>query len=104
MVFDRQGRALYFSRSPLPYWREGGQPYFYRHLGLYAYRVSFLQEFVHLPPGRWEEAEKLEQLRALENGFPIHLVETIGDTLEVDTPANLARAAAYFKNRAALKR
>jgi 3-deoxy-manno-octulosonate cytidylyltransferase (CMP-KDO synthetase) len=103
VVFDRQGRALYFSRSSLPYWREGGQPYFYRHLGLYAYRVSFLQEFVHLPPGRWEEAEKLEQLRALEHGFPIHVVETEGDTLEVDTPTDLARAAAYFKNREVTK-
>jgi 3-deoxy-manno-octulosonate cytidylyltransferase (CMP-KDO synthetase) len=104
VVCDRQGRALYFSRSPLPYWRDGGQSYFYRHLGLYAYRVSFLQEFVHLPPGRWEEAEKLEQLRALEHGFPIHVVETEGDTLEVDTPADLARAAAYFNNREAAKR
>ena len=97
VVFDRQHRALYFSRSPLPCWRDGEQPYWYRHLGLYAYRAGFLQTFVHLPPGRWEEAEKLEQLRALEHGYPIHLVETAGDTLEVDTPADLARAEAYFK-------
>ena len=72
------------------------QPYFYRHLGIYAYQVGFLQKFVHLAPGRWEEAEKLEQLRALEHGYPIHIVETAGDTLEVDTPADLARAEAYF--------
>ena len=96
VVFDRRHRALYFSRSPLPFWRDAGRPYFYRHLGLYAYRVGFLQEFVHLPPGRWEAAEKLEQLRALEHGYLIHLVETGGDTLEVDTPADLARAEAYF--------
>ena len=51
---------------------------------------------MHLPPGRWEQAEKLEQLRALEHGFPIHIVETQGDTLEVDTPADLPRAEAYF--------
>ncbi len=98
VVFDRRHRALYFSRSPLPCWRDAVEaPYFYRHLGIYAYRVGFLQKFVHLPPGRWEAAEKLEQLRALEHGFPIHIVETDGDTLEVDTPADLARAEAYFK-------
>ena len=96
VVFDQHQRALYFSRSPLPYWRDGNAPYFYRHLGLYAYRVDFLRKFVTLPPGRWEEAEKLEQLRALEHGFPIHIVETEGDTLEVDTPQDLLRAEAYF--------
>ena len=100
VVFDRRHRALYFSRSPLPCWRDAVEaPYFYRHLGLYAYRVGFLQKFVHLPPGRWEAAEKLEQLRALEHGFPIHIVETTGDTLEVDTPEDLARAEAYFQYR-----
>ena len=99
VVFDRRHRALYFSRSPLPCWRDAAQPYFYRHLGIYAYRVGFLQEFVHLAPGRWEAAEQLEQLRALEHGYPIHIVETAGDTLEVDTPADLARAEAYFAQK-----
>jgi len=99
-VFDRRGRALYFSRSPLPCWRDAGTPpYFYRHIGIYAYRMEFLQKFVHLPPGRWEAAEKLEQLRALEHGFPIHVVETTEDTLEVDTPADLVRAQAYFAGK-----
>ncbi len=97
VVFDRQGRALYFSRSPLPFWRDGGEPYFYRHIGIYAYRVAFLKKFVTLPPGRWEEAEKLEQLRALEHGFPIHVVETAGDTLEVDTPEDARRVEAFLK-------
>ncbi len=97
VVFDRRGRALYFSRSPLPGWREAKQPYFYRHIGIYAYRAGFLQQFVHLPPGRWEEAEKLEQLRALEHGFPIQVVITTGDTREVDTPDDLAQVAAYFR-------
>jgi 3-deoxy-manno-octulosonate cytidylyltransferase (CMP-KDO synthetase) len=102
VVFDRRRRALYFSRSPLPCWRDAdAAPYFYRHLGLYAYRAAFLQEFVHLPPGRWEAAEKLEQLRALEHGYPIHIVETEGDTLEVDTPEDLHRAAEYFRNHPA---
>ncbi len=97
VVFDHRGRALYFSRSPLPFWREGERPYYFKHIGIYVYRVSFLKEFVSLPPGRWEEAEKLEQLRALEYGFPIHVVETKGDTLEVDTPADLKRVEEYLR-------
>ncbi|MEJ2093027.1 MAG: 3-deoxy-manno-octulosonate cytidylyltransferase [Syntrophobacterales bacterium] len=97
VVFNQQGRALYFSRSPLPYWRNGERPYFYKHIGIYAYRVDFLKDFVTLPPGRWEQAEKLEQLRALEYGYPIHVVETEEDTLEVDTPEDLERAEAYLR-------
>ncbi len=96
VVFDYRGRALYFSRSPLPYWREGDKFYFFKHIGIYAYRMEFLQNFVTLPPGRWEAAEKLEQLRALEYGFPIHVVETVGDTLEVDTPEDLRRVEEYL--------
>ena len=99
VVFNQQGRALYFSRSPLPYWRNGESPYFYKHIGIYAYRVDFLKDFVSLPPGRWEQAEKLEQLRALEYGYPIHVVETEGDTLEVDTPEDLERAEAYLRGK-----
>ena len=99
VVFDREHRALYFSRSPLPCWRDGQDPYFYKHIGIYAYRVGFLQRFIHLPPGRWEQAEKLEQLRALEHGFPIHLVETQEDTLEVDTPEDLAAVERYLQAR-----
>lgn len=96
VVIDHRGRALYFSRSPLPFWRDGDRPYYFKHIGIYAYRVEFLKNFVTLPPGRWEKAEKLEQLRALEYGFPIHIVETKGDTLEVDTPEDLARVEAYL--------
>ena len=96
-VFDRAGRALYFSRSPLPFWRDGGQAYFYKHIGIYAYRVQFLKEFVHLPAGRWEEAEKLEQLRALEHGYPIHIVETDGDTQEVDSPEDLQKVEEFLR-------
>lgn len=99
VVFDQRGRALYFSRSPLPFWRDGQAPYFYKHIGIYAYRVDFLQRFVTLPPGRWEVAEKLEQLRALEHGFAIHIVETDGDTMEVDTPEDLRRVEEYLGGR-----
>lgn len=98
-VFDHAGRALYFSRSPLPFWRDGGQAYFYKHIGIYAYRVAFLKEFVHLPAGRWEEAEKLEQLRALEHGFPIHIVETEGDTREVDSPEDLRKVEEFLRGQ-----
>lgn len=98
-VFDRTGRALYFSRSPLPFWRDGGQGYFYKHIGIYAYRVQFLKEFVHLPAGRWEEAEKLEQLRALEHGYPIHIVETDGDTREVDSPEDLRKVEEFLRRQ-----
>lgn len=97
VVFDQQGRALYFSRSLLPFWRDGQAPYFYKHIGIYAYRVDFLQKFVNLPPGRWEDAEKLEQLRALEHGFAIQIVETGGDTLEVDTPEDLRKVETYLR-------
>ncbi len=100
VVFDRRGRALYFSRSPLPCWREAAaRPYFYRHIGIYAYRADFLQKFVRLPLGRWEEAEKLEQLRALEHGFSIQVVITTGDTREVDTPEDLTRLEAYLRRQ-----
>jgi 3-deoxy-manno-octulosonate cytidylyltransferase (CMP-KDO synthetase) len=102
-VFDRAGRALYFSRSPLPFWRDGGEAYFYRHIGIYAYRVQFLKEFVHLPAGRWEEAEKLEQLRALEHGYPIHIVETDGDTREVDRPQDLRQVEEFLRGRAEMR-
>jgi 3-deoxy-manno-octulosonate cytidylyltransferase (CMP-KDO synthetase) len=96
-VFDRAGLALYFSRSPLPFWRDGGHAYFYKHIGIYAYRVQFLKEFVHLPGGRWEEAEKLEQLRALEHGYPIHIVETDKDTQEVDSLEDLQRVEKFLR-------
>ena len=88
--------------SPAAPCRFGGtadQAYFYQHIGIYAYRVQFLKEFVHLPPGRWEAAEKLEQLRALEHGYPIHIVETEGDTREVDSPADLRKVEEFLRNR-----
>lgn len=93
VVFDLNHRALYFSRAPIPFWREPvAVPRYWRHLGLYAYRMDFLQRFGALPPGTWEAAEKLEQLRALEHGYVITVVETTEATVEVDTPADLARA------------
>ena len=90
---ERIGRALYFSRQPVP----GGDGPLYHHIGLYAYRCEALARFVALPPGVLELREKLEQLRALEAGMRIEagLVDTV--PLGVDTPADLARARAIFE-------
>jgi 3-deoxy-manno-octulosonate cytidylyltransferase (CMP-KDO synthetase) len=89
-VFDHNDKALYFSRSPIPFYRDGGEDQaFYKHLGIYAYRTNFLQTFLRLPTGPLEAAEKLEQLRALEFGFPIHVILSAQDSFEVDTPQDL---------------
>jgi len=93
-VFDRNGKALYFSRSPIPYQRnpdEGATPTYYKHLGFYAYRKGFLLTYVNLPEGEWERFEKLEQLRALEYGYSIKVILTEHDSIEVDTPNDLKR-------------
>lgn len=91
-VFDKNGYALYFSRATIPFFRgEGKPPDYYKHLGFYAYRKSFLARFVNLPVGIWEASEKLEQLRALEHGYRIKVVLTPHDSIEVDTPADLER-------------
>ncbi len=95
VVTNRDGDALYFSRSPLPYWRgvtdDGVMGY--KHLGLYGYRRDFLLRFTELQPTPLELAEKLEQLRALEFGYRIRVVETVaGLGVEVDTPEDLERA------------
>ncbi|MBU6383464.1 MAG: 3-deoxy-manno-octulosonate cytidylyltransferase [Verrucomicrobia bacterium] len=75
VVFDRRGHALYFSKALIPYDRNGTDRLIYRHIGLYAYRMQTLQRLTLLPEGPLEKAEKLEQLRALENGIPIRVVE-----------------------------
>lgn len=92
-VFDRDGRALYFSRAGIPFCRDGGgsEASYYRHLGFYAYRKNFLDTFVALPMGQWERLEKLEQLRALEYGYTIRVVLTSHDSIEVDTPEDIRK-------------
>lgn len=97
VVTDQEGYALYFSRSPLPYWREGvtGGVLGYKHIGLYVYRREFLLRLTTLAPTPLEQAEKLEQLRVLECGFRIRVAETTrGVGIEVDTAEDLARARA----------
>jgi 3-deoxy-manno-octulosonate cytidylyltransferase (CMP-KDO synthetase) len=92
VVLNREGLALYFSRAPIPYHRAPGEkPLYLRHIGIYAYRRAFLETFVRLAPGALEQAEKLEQLRALEHGYPIAVSITKYDCPEVDTPEDLER-------------
>lgn len=98
VVTDRDGYALYFSRSPLPFWRDGvaGPVLGHRHIGLYGYRRDFLLRFAKMAPTPLEQAEKLEQLRALESGYRIRVAEVEDGTgVEVDTPRDLERARAF---------
>ena len=91
VVTDLSNRALYFSRSTIPYDRDGSQPRYFKHLGIYAYRKAALERFVTLPESSLERAERLEQLRFLENGIPIYAAETPHDSIGVDTEEDFAR-------------
>jgi 3-deoxy-manno-octulosonate cytidylyltransferase (CMP-KDO synthetase) len=100
VVTDRRGNAIYFSRAPIPYVRdarERARAVHYKHIGLYVYRRDFLLSYSDLPVGPLEQAERLEQLRALENGFPMRVAETEYDSLGVDTPEDLERVAGMFE-------
>jgi 3-deoxy-manno-octulosonate cytidylyltransferase (CMP-KDO synthetase) len=93
VLVDRQGFALYFSRAPVPYRRESGEPLaaVLRHVGLYVYRRDFLLTLASLPRTPLERQESLEQLRALEHGYRIRVVETAYASVSVDTPEDLER-------------
>jgi len=91
VVTDVSGRALYFSRATVPYDRDGMRPLYFKHLGIYAYRKAALDRFFQLPESPLERSERLEQLRFLENGIPIHVGETPFDTIGVDTEDDLHR-------------
>ena len=91
VVFDEHFNALYFSREPIPHCRDGELGEHYLHVGIYAYTPDALREFVSLPPGRLERLEKLEQLRALENGIPIRVAITSYRSFGVDTPEDAER-------------
>jgi 3-deoxy-manno-octulosonate cytidylyltransferase (CMP-KDO synthetase) len=110
---DRAGFALYFSRAPIPFLRNNEidvagktstsssnqRLWGYRHLGLYVYRRDFLLKFAGLRPTPLERIESLEQLRALQNGYPIYVAEVDEHPIEVDTPDDLKRAERYLKTR-----
>ena len=96
VVFSHRGRALYFSRAPIPHIsRQSGaeektnHPVHYKHLGLYGYHVSSLEQIVALPPGLLEKVESLEQLRWLEHNFDIYVKETTIENIAIDTPEDL---------------
>ncbi len=99
VVTDLAGRALYFSRATIPFDRDATHPRYFKHLGLYAYRKDALDRFVTLPESSLERAERLEQLRFLENGIPIFIAETPHDSIGVDTEEDLQRVSAIFKGK-----
>ena len=114
VVTDRAGFALCFSRAPIPYVRQrefdlaseravspkGRRLWGFRHLGLYVYKRDFLLKFSRLRPSALERIESLEQLRALENGYRIYVAQVDERSIEVDTPADLKKAARYLQTRA----
>jgi 3-deoxy-manno-octulosonate cytidylyltransferase (CMP-KDO synthetase) len=105
VVTDHAGNALYFSRSPIPHVRQAGgvrPTSYFKHVGLYVYRRDFLLGYSDLPMGPLEQAERLEQLRALENGHPIRVVETEYESIGVDTPADLAKIVKLMEAASAL--
>jgi 3-deoxy-manno-octulosonate cytidylyltransferase (CMP-KDO synthetase) len=100
VVTDGSGRALYFSRAAIPYDRDrSGQARYFKHLGFYAYRKPALERFCSLPESSLERSERLEQLRFLENGIPIHVAETPYDTVGVDTEDDLRRVERILRDQ-----
>jgi 3-deoxy-manno-octulosonate cytidylyltransferase (CMP-KDO synthetase) len=91
VVFDKDFNAIYFSRWPIPYRRNGNGAPYYKHLGVYAYRRWFLKTYTELPEGSLEISESLEQLRVIENGYKIKVALTDIDSPSVDTPSDLQR-------------
>jgi len=99
VVTNRSGDAIYFSRSPIPYERdEGTRTAGFKHIGLYVYRRDFLLNYSALPVGPLEISERLEQLRALENGYPIRVAETDYESVGVDTPQDLEKVSRMFEH------
>jgi len=100
VVTANDGRALYFSRSAIPFDRDGnGEVAYWKHLGLYAYRRPTLELFAALAPTELEQTERLEQLRLLENNIALYVTETDHDTIGVDTEEDLQRVEAILKSR-----
>jgi 3-deoxy-manno-octulosonate cytidylyltransferase (CMP-KDO synthetase) len=106
VVVDQMGQALYFSRAPIPFDRDGetAEPsgagiLGYKHIGLYAYRKSFIQQFPKLQSSQLEQSEKLEQLRILDNGFSIKVVETKHNSIGVDCEADRVKVEEHLKQQ-----
>ena len=99
VVTTLEGRALYFSRSTIPYDREKSGASIYKHLGFYAYRAPALKRFHALPPSPLELSERLEQLRLLENGLALYVAVTLYDTVGVDTEEDLLQVETVLRSR-----
>lgn len=99
VITDSAGRAMYFSRSTIPYDRDGIKPPYFKHLGMYVYRKPALDQYVKLAESPLEQSERLEQLRFLENGIAIHVVETVHDTIRVDTEEDVLKAEKVLRAR-----
>ncbi len=99
VVMDRRGDALYFSRSAIPFRRGTNEIPSYKHLGIYGYRRKALLEFVRMSPGSLEQAEQLEQLRALENGLKIRVVVSETGSIGVDTPEDATEVERLILSR-----
>ncbi len=97
VVFTLNQKALYFSRSSIPYPRANQESEFYGHIGLYAFRMNALRHFVALQPGRLERTEKLEQLRLLENEIPVHVMVTKHKSIGVDRPDDIEKVSSILK-------
>ncbi|MCY9023227.1 3-deoxy-manno-octulosonate cytidylyltransferase [Priestia megaterium] len=91
VITNQNKEAIYFSRSPIPYNRSDKKVTYYKHLGIYCYPKHILQEFVKLPKSQYEEVEMLEQLRLLENGYEMKVLETTYDSIGVDTPEDITK-------------
>lgn len=101
VVRDFEGNGLYFSHAPIPWVRDTGDTVtarHWKHIGIYAFRRDVLLEIPTLPPGELERVEKLEQLRWLENGFRIRVVETEYDAVSVDVPADIERVEKILRD------
>lgn len=96
VVLDHQRRALYFSRSPIPWTKTPQQRGYLQHVGIYAMRLDALKQFVSLTPGPLETAERLEQLRFLENGICVYVVESTMASVGVDVPEDINRIEALL--------
>ena len=99
VVFSKNGRALYFSRSKIPYPRDGEKGEHYGHIGLYAFRMDVLKKFVALGASGLEKTEKLEQLRLLENGIPVHVKITTHKSIGVDRPEDIEQVIRILKEQ-----
>ncbi|WP_162418738.1 3-deoxy-manno-octulosonate cytidylyltransferase [Cyclobacterium roseum] len=97
VVTDSDNFSLYFSRSPIPFQRnDNSQPNYFRHIGIYAYKKSLLMKFTGWEKSALEKAEMLEQLRLLENGYQVKMVETSHQAVAIDVPEDLERALRYY--------